>query len=174
MNIGEEIVAAYLQYIKGCEFIQLNLYTPDTQGEIDVIGIDITNKILYVCEVAIHLVTGLRYTQNNQPNNVKKLIEKFTRDIEYTKKYFPNYKRHYMLWSPIVKNDRLKDIKEIERRIRKKYNIKVECIINKRFLDCLFELRRFACTKTKDLKSPVLRLLQIEEYTKGHVDKMLK
>ena len=27
INIGDEIVAAYLQYIKGCEFIQQNLYT---------------------------------------------------------------------------------------------------------------------------------------------------
>jgi Holliday junction resolvase-like predicted endonuclease len=52
MNIGEEIVMAYLQYIKGCEFIQSNLYTPDVQGEIDVIGIDIDNKKIYVCEVA--------------------------------------------------------------------------------------------------------------------------
>ncbi|GAB4577998.1 MAG: hypothetical protein Fur0022_07300 [Anaerolineales bacterium] len=31
-NLGEEIVAAYLEYIKGCEFIQQNLYTPDVQG----------------------------------------------------------------------------------------------------------------------------------------------
>jgi hypothetical protein len=113
MNIGEEIVAAYLQDIKKCEFIQQNLNTPDTQGEIDVIGIDIDNKILYVCEVAIHLVTGLRYTKNNRPNNVNKLFEKFTRDIEYSKKHFPHYKKHFILWSPIVKNDRLKDIKEI-------------------------------------------------------------
>jgi Holliday junction resolvase-like predicted endonuclease len=41
INLGEEIVAAYLQYIQGCEFIQQNLYTPDVQGEIDVIGINL-------------------------------------------------------------------------------------------------------------------------------------
>ncbi len=38
MNIGEEIVAVYLEHIKGCEFTQANLYTPDVQGEIDVVG----------------------------------------------------------------------------------------------------------------------------------------
>lgn len=58
MNIGEEIVAAYLQYVKHCEFIQQNLFTPDVQGEIDVVGINLEPKEIYVCEVAIHLTTG--------------------------------------------------------------------------------------------------------------------
>ena len=92
-NLGEEIVAAYLQYIKGCEFIQQNLYTPDVQGEIDVVGIDLETKTIYVCEVAIHLVTGLYYV----PSNVIKLTEKFSKDIEYANKYFPDYTRQFML-----------------------------------------------------------------------------
>ena len=29
MNVGEEIVEAYLQYVKKCEFIQKNLFIPD-------------------------------------------------------------------------------------------------------------------------------------------------
>jgi Holliday junction resolvase-like predicted endonuclease len=91
VNIGEEITAAYLQYIKGCEFIQKNLYTPDVQGEIDVVGIDLETRSLYVCEVAVHLVTGLQYVKNNQPNNVNKLADKFSKDIEYGRKYFPDY-----------------------------------------------------------------------------------
>ena len=98
-NLGEEIVAAYLQYIKGCEFIQQNLYTPDVQGEIDVVGIDLETKTIYVCEVAIHLATGLYYV----PSNVIKLTEKFSKDIEYANKYFPDYTRQFMLWSPIVR-----------------------------------------------------------------------
>ncbi len=91
MNIGEEIVSVYLQYIRGCEFIQQNLYTPDVQGEIDVVGINLKSKELYVCEVAIHLTTGLRYVKEKQPNNVNKLIDKFSKDIEYAQKYFPDY-----------------------------------------------------------------------------------
>ena len=103
INIGEEIVAAYLQYIKGCEFIQQNLYTADVQGEIDVVGIDLETKTIYVCEVAIHLITGLQYVKGSQPNNANKLTEKFSRDIEYTNKFFPDYTKHFMLWSPIVR-----------------------------------------------------------------------
>ncbi len=104
MNIGEEIATAYLKYIKDCEFIQTNLYIPDVQGEIDVVGIDINNKTVYVCEVAVHLITGLQYVKNKRPNNVEKLYEKFCKDIDYTNKYFPDYKKIFMIWSPIVKN----------------------------------------------------------------------
>jgi hypothetical protein len=58
-NLGEEIAGEYLKVIKGCEFIEYNLYTPDVQGKIDVVGIDVVgidvkNKKLYVCEVATH------------------------------------------------------------------------------------------------------------------------
>lgn len=107
MNIGEEIVSAYLEYIKNCEFIQKNLYT-DVQGEIDVVGINIDKKELFVCEVAIHLTTGIQYVKNNQPNNVDKFIEKFSKNIEYTDQYFPDYYKHFMLWTPIVKNQNKK------------------------------------------------------------------
>jgi hypothetical protein len=35
VNIGEELVGSYLQHIRGCDFIQKNLFIPDVQGEID-------------------------------------------------------------------------------------------------------------------------------------------
>jgi len=97
MNIGEEIVSAYLEYIKHCEFTQKNLNTPDVQGEIDVVGIDLEGKTIYLCEVAIHLTIGLQYVKNNKPNNIEKLVEKFSKDIEYAKKYFQDYKIHVMV-----------------------------------------------------------------------------
>lgn len=181
INLGEEIVATYLQYIKGCEFIQQNLYTPDVQGEIDVVGIDLETKAIYVCEVAIHLITGLRYVKDSQPNNVNKLTEKFSRDIEYTNKYFPDYSKHFMLWSPIVrvssdraKSSQMKDIDRITTNIQAKYNVTLECIINERFADCLAQLREYACSETKELKSPVLRFMQIEEYLKRHLGRISK
>ena len=179
MNIGEEIAAAYLQYIKECEFIQTNLYTPDIQGEIDVVGIDVNNKKLYVCEVAVHLITGLQYVKDKRPNNVNKLYEKFGKDIEYANKYFPDYEKIFMIWTPIVKNqsegskyNQLNDISEIKRKLKEKYKIELQDIINEKFMDCLKELREFAAKETKDIKSPVIRYLQVEEYTKKHVKKL--
>lgn len=179
VNIGEEIVAAYLQYIKGCEFIQQNLYTPDVQGEIDVVGIDLETKTIYVCEVAVHMITGLQYVKDRQPNNVKKLTAKFSRDIEYTNKYFPDYSKHFMLWSPIVRvsGDKAKfsqilDIEEIKVNIQVAYGVSLECVINEKFAYCLTELRDYARNSTKELKSPVLRFMQVEEYLKKHIGRI--
>lgn len=176
-NLGEEIVAAYLEYIRGCEFIQQNLYIPDTQGEIDVVGIGLEAKTIYVCEVAIHLTTGLYYP----PSNVAKLTEKFSRDIEYANKYFPDYTRRYMLWSPVVKKSRdgskfnqMTDVENIKQNIQAKYGVDLECVINEKFSDCLMELREYASKATKELKSPVLRLMQVEEFLNRHLGKNKK
>ncbi len=176
MNIGEELVASYLRHIKGCEFTQQNLYTPDTQGEVDIVGINLKLRQVFVCEVAIHLSTGLQYTKGNQPNNVQKLTEKFSRDIEYAEKYFPDYERHFMLWSPVVRNTRpgskynqWKDLQEIDQIIREKYNTRLDFIVNERFATCLDEMRRLAASKTEELKCPVLRLMQIEESLNRHL-----
>ena len=177
INLGEEIVAAYLQYIKGCEFIQQNLYTPDVQGEIDVVGIDLESKTIYVCEVAIHLATGLSYV----PDNVAKLTDKFSRDIEYANKYFPDYTRKFMLWSPIVKKARdgakfnqMTDVEKIKANIHAKYGVTLDCIVNEKFSARLSELRDYARNETKELKSPVLRLMQVEEFLKKHLGKTAK
>lgn len=173
MNIGEEIVAAYLEHIKGCEFIQRNLYTDEEQGEIDVVGVNLKVKELYVCEVAIHLITGLQYTKDNQPDNVNRLFAKFSKDIRYAQKYFKDYQIHIMLWSPIVRNQRegakhnqMNDVKELSQQLQESYNLRLDLIINKRFLECLNELRALAKKETKDVKSPIVRFLQVEEYLK--------
>jgi len=175
-NLGEELVAAYLEYIKKCEFIQQNLYTPDVQGEIDVVGLNLRAKKLYVCEVAIHLTTGLRYVKNKRPNNVEKLTEKFSKDIEYANKYFPDYEKHIMLWTPIVKAakdtskyNQIKDLEDIGKNIKQKFDVDIEFIVNDEFMKRLNELREFARSETKELKSPVLRLFQVEEYLKKHI-----
>ena len=57
INVGEQLVSSYLRYIRKCEFTQMNLYTVEAQGEIDVVGINLKDRKVYVCEVAIHLRT---------------------------------------------------------------------------------------------------------------------
>ncbi|WP_279147231.1 hypothetical protein [Photobacterium carnosum] len=37
-NPGEELVGEYLKHILGCDFVEYNLYTPNIQGEIDVVA----------------------------------------------------------------------------------------------------------------------------------------
>ena len=181
INVGEQLVSSYLQYIRGCEFIQTNLYTVDSQGEIDVVGINLKEKKVYIAEVAIHLTTGLQYVKDKRPNNVQKLSEKFSRDIEYTNKYFEEYDKHFMLWSPIVKSgnkapqyNQLSHISDIGANIHAKYGVDIEFVINERFLSALNEMRAFAKSATADLKCPVMRLFQIEEWLTKHVGKQAK
>jgi Holliday junction resolvase-like predicted endonuclease len=178
-NIGEEITGLYLQIEQGCDFVQYNLYTPDVQGEIDVVAINFKKDIVYVCEVAVHLVTGLSYVnvKNARPDTTERLIKKFNKDIDYAEKEFHDFQRIYMLWSPIVKksglnakHDQLKAVEEVRSQILIARNVEIELIINDRYKECLAKLREYAASKTQELKSPVLRLFQIEEY----LDKYLK
>ncbi len=168
-NIGEEITGLYLQIERNCGFVQYNLYTPDAQGEIDVIAINFKDKIVYVCEVAVHLVTGLQYVKDARPDTEARLIKKFNKDIDYAEKAFPDYTRVYMLWSPIVKEsapnakyDQMKAVEGVRTYLQKKRGVRIELIINEKYKECLLKLREYATKRTEELKSPVLRLFQLE------------
>lgn len=178
MNVGEELVAAYLEYIKECEFVQKNLYTSDVQGEIDVVGMNLKTKTIYICEVAIHLTTGMRYInqKTGRRGTVNKLIDKFSKDIEYANKKFADYSKVVMLWSPIVKgsvwspkNSQLEDLEIVRQEIRDKYEVEIDTIINERFYQCLQEMRKHARKETKEIKNPILRMIQVEEYLMKHI-----
>ena len=179
MNVGEHLVSSYLRYIRECEFTQLNLYTVEAQGEIDVIGINLRDRKVYVCEVAIHLLTGLQYTKDKRPNNVKKLTEKFSRDIDYANKYFTDYEKNFMLWSPIVKgrrvgslNDQMNHLETIGANINASHGVTIDFVVNQRFQACMQEMRQFARLTTADLKCPVMRLFQVEEHLGKHVERL--
>ena len=176
LNVGEQLVSSYLRYIRKCDFIQTNLYTIESQGEIDVVGLNIAEQQVYICEVAIHLTTGLQYVRDNRPNNVQKLTDKFSRDIEYARKYLDEYNQHFMLWSPIVKdtqgnpaNNQTRHLEEIKANIQEQYSIEIEFIVNERFQECLVELRNYARAETKNIQCPLVRLMQIEVLLDKHV-----
>jgi hypothetical protein len=180
MNVGEQLVSSYLQYLKGCDFIQTNLYTVDVQGEIDVVGINLKERKVYICEVAIHLTTGLQYTKDKRPNNVNKLVEKFSRDIAYAKKYLGEYEHKFMLWSPIVRNSKgnpqynqIGHVEEVKRKLFEAEGVELQCVVNEHFFEALKALRKFAGGKTAELKCPLMRLLQIEELLGRHVKRKM-
>ena len=177
-NVGEEIAGLYLQIERGCDFVQYNLYTPDVQGEIDVVAVNFTKRIVYVCEVAVHLVTGLQYVRDARPDTHDRLLKKFNKDIDYAEKAFPDFDRRYMLWSPIVKSagpaakyDQMKAIQDVQRQIRDSRGIEIELVVNEVFREVLGRLRAYARARTEELKSPVLRLLQIEALLDSHIQR---
>ncbi len=66
-------------------------------------GINLKDKRIYFCEVAVHLRTGFQYTKDGKPNNADKLVEKFERNKEFADANYKNYDHIFMFWSPLVK-----------------------------------------------------------------------
>lgn len=175
-NVGEEIAAEYLKWVCECDFVEPNLKIPDVQGEIDVVGINLREKNVFICEVAVHLETGLKYTKNKRPDNVPRLTNKFDKGITYARAYFPDYEIMPMLWSPLVKDqsstakyNQLRDVREIQQFVEERFGIELVAVINEDFSRRLGELRDVARSKTEALTSPVMRFLQIEEKLARHL-----
>ena len=188
LNVGEQLVSSYLRYVRKCDFIQTNLPTTKAQGEIDVVGLNTSKRQIYICEVAIH-IGGLQYTtkdvkngiKTTRPDNVQRLTDKFSRGIEYAREHWNQYDYHFMFWSPIVKhtsrkpeNNQMRHLEKIRANIKERYCVEIEFIVNERFQECLAELRSYAADETPELRCPLMRLMQIEEYLDKHVKKITR
>ena len=171
---GEHLVGQYLREVLKCDFVEYNLQTKITQGEIDVVGINSSKNEVIICEVATHLETGLLYTKNNQPDNVERFVKKFKKNIAYSDRNFKGYNKRFMLWTPIVripksemvKHNQLRDLSDIKNEIKKNTGIDIEIIFNEKYLECIMELRQVARKTTQALTSPIMRFIQIEEKLK--------
>lgn len=179
-NIGEELCGEYLKYIKNCEFVTYNVTNPDIQGEIDVIGINLESKIIYVCEVAVH-TSGLQYVTNSRPDDFKRFVAKFDKDIAYARKYFSSYTIRPMIWSPVVKiqgekakYNTLVELNSVVKHVSKKYKLDLDLIINDKFQKAINELKEYTDKETSEFKSNVMRMFQIENSLDKHLQKLEK
>ncbi len=177
-NPGERLVGDYLRYINGCDFVDFNVYTKKTQGEIDVIGVNHASREAFICEVVTHLTTGILYVKNARPDTSDRLIKKFLKDIQYGTEAFHGYTAHYMLWSPVVHHsagkpeyDQFAHLKRVEEEIKSKTDVAIILVINAAYVQAINKLRAFARQETKELKSPVMRFLQIEEWARKNAAK---
>ena len=60
-DIGESLVGGWLKHVQKCDLVLYNEFTGEKQGEIDVIGMKMTQEPeVWLCEVATHL-EGLSY-----------------------------------------------------------------------------------------------------------------
>jgi hypothetical protein len=157
-DIGEYIVGAYLKIIKGCDFVDYNVRPPggglEGLNELDVVGLDFKNKIVYLCEVTTH-ITGLLIRDNR--TTVETIQKKYERQKGYANKYlsdFPN--RYFMFWSPVVSKGYITDeLKKVDG---------LELIINEKYAQCIDELKGKAKKLTHDVGNPFFRILQILEH----------
>ena len=159
-EIGEYLVGAYLKIIKKCDFVDYNVRPPggglEGLNELDVVGLDFKNKTAYLCEVTTH-ITGLLYKDNK--TTIEKIKKKYKRQKEYADKYLPGFlNRHFMFWSPVVpKGYVTKELEKIDG---------LELVINKKYTQCIDELRIKAKELTNDVGNPFFRMLQILEHLK--------
>ena len=162
---GEQICGEYLERCRDCQAVIYDLRVTNTQRAIDVVGLDLQTKTIYVCEVATHL-GGLQYVTNKQPDNFNRLKAKFDAGIPHVQSSFKNMKIVPMLWSPIVKSSGIKhnamrDMTKLETHIQTTYGLKIQLIINDQYRDAVLELKALVSKLTTDLRSPVGRMLQI-------------
>ncbi|WP_298539503.1 hypothetical protein [uncultured Aquimarina sp.] len=179
-NIGEEICGEYLSHILRCDFITYNIVNPDIQGEIDVVGIKLVDKKIYVCEVATH-TGGLQYVTNKRPDDYNRFYSKFKKDIEYAQTYFEGFIVIPMLWSPIVKisNKTAKyntysELIRLREKIKSEYQLDLQLMINESYNDALDSLKDFASKTTSAFNSPVMRMFQIEKSLDKHIKRLKK
>lgn len=178
-NPGETLVGDYLRFVLGCEFVDYNVCTKAVQGEIDVIGINNLKRQVYICEVITHLTTGMQYVKDKRPDTGARLIRKFVKNIEYAETDFENYQRFYMLWSPVVKPSNGHDqynqflhLKTAIDTIQSKTGVLIKAVINHDYLKAIAELREAAKSETRELKSPIMRFLQIEHYATQNLKRL--
>ena len=160
---GEEIVGAWLRYMASCEFVEYGVQIPGA-GEIDVVGLSLRHNRAYVCEVATH-IHGLQYKDNRGT-----IEKKFLRAKEYADDALRSVNVSYEFWSPVVRTGlQLDAVKQVQSALRDGPGIELAAIINASYRDRLKELRQVASELTRNASHPVLRLLQIEEWSSKYV-----
>jgi len=162
VEMGEYLVGAYLKLILDCEILTYNQKLSEKQGEFDVLGIDVNHNIVYICEVITH-IRGVLYGKSYK-DTMNKIERKFKSNIKYAERIFPQYKKIYMLWSPVVpKGQMTKWLKSLPERLNKN-NDEIKIIINEEYTKKTNELRAKAKKDTKDRGEPFYRALQILEH----------
>ena len=143
-------------------------------------GVANAKRQAFVCEVVTHLTTGILYVgKDSRPDTANRLIKKFIKDIDYGAKAFSGYAVSYMLWSPVVrksngnvKYDQFAHLRRVTDEIESRTAIHISLITNDAYIDAIEELRAYAGRETKELKSPIMRFLQIEEWARRNVKKL--
>jgi hypothetical protein len=158
-EIGENLVGCYLRFILGCEIVVYNQKI-FKQGEIDVFGIDLDKKIIYICEVNTH-IKGAGYG-----DTIKKIRNKFAIDIKYSKNIMVEFDKFFMLWAPNVPSGLVKLLEAYKNDIEKD-GVKFDLLINQRYASCVEELSILARKDSRNTGEPFYRALQIL----GHLKK---
>ena len=157
-RMGEYLVGAYLEMIQICDFVSYNVRFSEGGlrglSELDVVGFDFKNRIVYLCEVSTHIL-GLLYGSKTE-DSVKKVLQKFNTQKEFGERKLKDFKTiKYQFWSPRVGKSDVEKLNSIKG---------LELIINETYTRNVNELRSLAKKTTRQVNNPAFRVLQILEH----------
>jgi len=142
--------------------------------DIDVLGINFSQKAIYNCQVAVH-IKGLHYINYKNGRRVKdnygRLKPKFERSIEFIEKNFKGlfdngYTHKVFFFSPVVIGRDISELERLRDELVETYRVEFELFVNEKFLDAMTQLRRAVAQRTEEIKDPIARFLQVEETLK--------
>lgn len=157
LDIGESLVGSYLRYIENCDFVHYETYD-EGQGELDVLGMRIPDKRVWLCEVAIHL-DGLEYGKGYEGSR-DKVQQKIDRAEVLAQRLFSEQQATYEFWTPRVPKGLAAMLTELEQSYTAR-GLDVSMVMNERFTDRINVLRERAARNMKATAEPAYRLLQI-------------
>lgn len=157
LDIGESLVGSYLRYIENCDFVHYETYD-EGQGELDVLGMRLADKRVWLCEVAIHL-GGLEYGKGYAGSR-DKVKQKIDRAEVLAQRLFSDQEATYEFWSLRVPKGLATMLEELEAEYTGR-GLDVAFIINERFTERIDQLRERAAKDMKSTAEPAYRLLQI-------------
>ncbi len=152
IEIGEYLVGAHLKVIEGCDVVDYHVRFGDDDAEaVDVVGVDLSDKTIYLCGVATHL-GGLRVGTTNH-ETIEHVSEKIETFRKYADAKLGDFSHRFMFWSPIVESGYL------ENRLAEIDGLKL--IANSDYKKAVDELTGKARTDKRNISNPAFRMLQI-------------
>lgn len=154
IDIGEDLVGAYLRQVAQWDLIAFNTRTGKGQGEIDVIGVRLARggpSQVWFCEASTH-TSGLG-GYGGDP--VKKLTTKLRSVRDHAKDVFPGVQHHVEFWSPRVRPGVLPGLEALREEDG------VTLVVNDVYATRVGELVGAARTTSSYSDHPSFRMLQI-------------
>ena len=164
LDMGESLVGAYLRYVTKCDFVVYGTQT-ERQGEIDVIGFQVEQRKVWICEVATHL-DGLLYGSGGNPGTIVKVKQKVRRAVLFAERLFPDQEVCFEWWSPKTGPTLVTGTEEIRKQFDGR-NIEIAFITNDVYAERVKALFELAQRGTKATPEPFYRSLQILTHLAG-------
>lgn len=164
LDMGESLVGAYLRYGERCDFVVYGTQT-EKQGEIDVIGFQVEQRRVWMCEVATHL-DGLLYGRAGSSGTLVKVQTKVERAVAFGERTFPEQDRRFEWWSPKVGPTLLAGLDELVTELVSP-GTTIEFVVNEEYSRRVERLLEEAAKATKATPEPFFRSLQILTHLVG-------